>query len=100
MRTTWICLAGAALLLGLSGCVSVKAPERIDIGGSKPPPVDSGRVPQPATLEEAQRELDRAYQNIEYLERENAKLDKKAREYKRERDEARDRAEHGNNQDD
>ncbi len=82
----------AGLLAGLAGCVNVKAPEKIVIGGDdRPPPVDSSRVPHPATLAEAQQELNRAYANIQYLERENARLKEKAEQYKRERDEARKR---------
>ena len=82
----------AGLLAALAGCVNVKAPERIVIGGDdRPPPVDSGRVPQTATHAEAQRELEQAYANVQYLERENVRLREKAEEYKRERDEARKR---------
>lgn len=80
-------LAVSVLLGELSGCVSVKAPERIDIGREPPPPVDSSRLPPTATHEECRGELEKAYQNIQYLERENARLDRKCQEYKRERDE-------------
>lgn len=87
MRRYGSLLLAVAWLCVLAGCVNVKAPERIVIGGSdRPPPVDSGRVPQPATLEEAQQELVKAYQNIQYLERENARLDDRADKYKSERD--------------
>ena len=66
LTTLGITLACAA------GCISVKAPERINIGGS--PPVDSSRVPPTANHEEARRELAKAYQRIQELERENARL--------------------------
>jgi TolA-binding protein len=76
-------------LLLCSGCVSVKAPERIDVdagGRSRPKPVDSSRVPDPRTLDEARAELRKAYANIQWLEDEVAELEKDKAEYKRERD--------------
>ncbi|MEP0848488.1 MAG: hypothetical protein HRF50_16905 [Phycisphaerae bacterium] len=84
--------AGLLLVMGaIGGCVSVKAPERIEIGGrARPEPVDSSRVPDTATHDEARRELAKAYQNIQYLERENARLARQAADYKRERDECRE----------
>ncbi len=86
MRRSWLWwLAVGGLCLEV-GCVNVKAPERISIGGDRPPPVDSSRVPQPATLEEAHQELVKAYQNIQYLEQDNARLSDKAQKYKSERD--------------
>jgi len=82
----------AVALAALAGCISVKAPERIVVGGGEPPPtVDSSRVPPTATHEEARRELEKAYADIRYLERENARLAQKADEYKRERDDCRKR---------
>ena len=95
MRKCLMSLVAVGLLVGLAGCVSVKAPERITVGGgrSRPEPVDSDRVPHPDTLDEAQRELNRAYANLQYLERENARLGDKAAKYKRERDDCRDRLE-------
>ncbi len=78
------------VLAGLAGCVHVKAPERIVING-EPPPVDAQRVPETASHEDCRAELLRAYQNIQYLERENARLKQRADEYKRQRDEARQR---------
>ena len=79
-----VCIAGGA------GCVSVKAPERITINRSpRPEPVDSGRVPQTSNHEQARMELNKAYQNIQYLENQNRKLADDAQEYRRERDECR-----------
>jgi uncharacterized protein len=78
----------AAGLLG-TGCISVKAPERISINSSRPQPVDSRRVPSTRSHEEARAELNKAYQNIQYLEERNRKLERDAQEYKRERDECR-----------
>lgn len=97
MPTRWnvalrVGLLGSLLVAGATcGCVSVKAPERIVIGGSaRPEPVDSSRVPDTATHDEARRELVKAYQNLQYLERENDRLAKQAADYKRERDECRE----------
>ena len=90
----WVLLAVGGLLWVTTGCVSVKAPERIDVGGSsRPEPVDSGRVPNPRTLEEARAELRKAYANIQWLEDEVADLEKDKAKYKRERDECEDRLE-------
>jgi hypothetical protein len=85
----WMLLTAGGLLWVIAGCVSVKAPERIDIdagGGSRPERVDSSRVPHPSTLAEAQAELRKAYANIQWLEDKVAKLEKDKAEYKRERD--------------
>lgn len=88
-----LALCGGLLWLA-AGCVNVKAPERIDLGGSRrPEPVDSSRVPPTASHEQARAELARAYENIRYLEQENRRLSEKAAEYKRERDQCRDRLE-------
>ncbi len=94
MRTVLALAVAAVALGGACGCISVKAPERIEIGGSdRPAPVDSNRVPPTATHEEARAELEKAYANLRYMEQENARLERKAAEYKRERDEARKRLE-------
>jgi hypothetical protein len=90
-RGWWLGVA-AGVLLAAVGCV--KAPENISVnvgGDNRPPPVDSRRVPQTATLDDCRAELVKAYQNIQYLEDENAKLKKKADDYKRERDDCRKR---------
>ncbi len=85
-----VSLVGIVFVVIISGCVT--APERIEVNvGSRPPPVDSSRVPHPATLEEAQQELDKAYQNLQHLEQDNAKLKRKAEDAKRERDEYKQR---------
>lgn len=88
-QTLFLAAMGAAWCLG-SGCVSVKAPERITINRSpRPEPVDSRRVPQTSSHEQARMELNKAYQNIQYLEDQNRKLASDAQEYKRERDDCR-----------
>lgn len=76
-------LLSTCFLSALTGCLSIKAPERINING-RPEPVDTRRVPPTRTHEEARQELARAYQNVEYWQR-------KAEEYRRERDECRER---------
>lgn len=47
----------AGLVCGLSGCVSVRAPERVEIHTGRPEPVDSSRLPETATYEECRSEL-------------------------------------------
>lgn len=87
---SWVLLTAGGLLWVTTGCISVKAPERIDVdagGGSRPERVDSARVPHPSTLEEARAELRKAYASIQWLEGEVAELEKDKAEYKRERDE-------------
>ena len=51
--------------------------------------MDTNRVPQPATLAEAQAELNKAYQDIQALQDDNARLNEKADKLKRERDDCR-----------
>ncbi len=75
------------------GCVTVRAPENIDIGSgqrSRPADVDSSRIPPTASHEEARAELAKAYQQIRYLEDRNARCERslneareKADKYKR-----------------
>jgi hypothetical protein len=82
----------AAAWWAATGCVNAKAPERISVNvGGAPEPVDPSRLPATPTLEDCRGELAKAYQNIQYLERENAKLREKSDNYKHERDECRKR---------
>ncbi len=83
---------GSGLAVGLAllavSCADIRAPERIEVnvgGGSEH--MDSSRVPDPATLEEARSELHRAYRQIQYLERRVAKLEDDKTELKKDRDE-------------
>jgi peptidoglycan hydrolase CwlO-like protein len=90
MRAMWCFVLGTGLLVAASGCV--KAPDRIEVTvGSprRPAPVDTSHVPQPTTLEEAQAELNKAYQDIQALQDDNARLNEKADKLKRERDDCR-----------
>jgi predicted RNase H-like nuclease (RuvC/YqgF family) len=91
MKLPYLLLSLLVASLAGAGCVSVKTPEKIEIGTSAPEPVDSSRLPQTASHEECRQELYKAYQNIQYLERENQRLKEKADKYKRERDECRKR---------
>jgi chromosome segregation ATPase len=84
--------ATAGLVWLCSGCINVQAPREVRVGGSRER-VDSSHTPRTASHEEARRELDKAYSEIRYLEKENRKLHDKADEYKRERDKCRDRLE-------
>lgn len=84
--SAWLVLAAAGLAWAAAGCV--KAPERIEVnvGHDRPAPVDSTRVPPTSSYEDCRSELTKAYQNLQYLERENADLKDKAAKYKKERD--------------
>jgi len=94
MRRTVLLGLLAGLVCSLAGCVSVKAPETVSVGGSsRPEPVDSSRVPATSSHEEARHELAKAYQNIQYLEKENAKLERKVVKYKRSRERCKDQLE-------
>ncbi|MBN2445316.1 MAG: hypothetical protein JXO22_01225 [Phycisphaerae bacterium] len=93
MRTTFMVFVAGVLLVGLTGCVTVKAPERIDIGGGRAERVDSSRVPATSSHEQARAELEKAYRYIQSLENANKRLEDKAAEYKRERDQCEDRLE-------
>jgi len=91
MRRVWQMTLAAALLWGVTGCVSVEVPEKVVIGGgSRAERPDSSRVPQTQTHAEARRELARAYDYMRRLERENKVLEAKASERKRERERVKD----------
>ena len=90
----WFLPTVICLVWALGGCVSVKAPREINVGGSsRPERVDSNRIPQTASHEEAHHELRKAYKYIQWLERENAELEDDKAKYKRERDKYKDRLE-------
>jgi len=78
----------ALVLVGL-GCVNVKAPERIDVGGGGPgrEPIDTSRVPPTASHEEARQRLGEAYERIRYLEGKVHGLEEDKRDLKREKEE-------------
>ncbi|MFO0838009.1 MAG: hypothetical protein U1D55_05735 [Phycisphaerae bacterium] len=81
-----------ASVISLCGCLSVKAPESIVIGGRQPEPVDSGRVPTITTVEQGRAELDKAYRHIRLVEDENRELTRDNAKLKRERDDLKSRA--------
>ncbi len=87
----FILAVGAVLLgvgLGVAGCVSVKAPEDINIG-SRPgrEPIDTSRVPPTRSHEEARQKLAGAYERIDYLEAKIRDLEDDKEELKKKRDE-------------
>ncbi len=67
-----------AVCVFLPGCLSVKAPDEINIGSSRPGrrPIDTRRVPPTRTHEEARQKLAQAYDRIHYLEGEVRSLKK------------------------
>ena len=83
----WFLPTVICLVWAMGGCVSIKAPREINVGArSRPDPVDSSRIPQTASHEQARHELRKAYTYIQWLEREKAELEDDKAEYKRERD--------------
>jgi len=70
----------------LAGCVNVKAPETITVGGH-PSKIDSSRVPPTRSHEEARQLLAEAYERNRYLEAKVGKLERDKEELKEERDE-------------
>lgn len=94
MNRKWWLVALLGALAAAVGCVNVKAPERIEVGGGRAQPVDASRLPATSSHEECRAELERAYAYIQDLERQNARLEEKAEKYKRERDEQKKRDKH------
>ena len=81
--------AGMILLMMVTpGCVSVKAPERINIGHERHRrgSVDTRSIPETSSHEDARRKLGEAYAEIDYLRDKNRDLEKDKRELKRELD--------------
>ena len=91
MRSAIWMLAAVGLILG-SGCVSVKAPREVTIGGHVNY-VDSSSVPETASHEEARAELRKAYAYIRELKDDKAEYKRERDEYKKERDRYKDRIE-------
>lgn len=79
MRTLLLAVCLSAATCMATGCVNARAPENIYIGGSGPQPadVDSSRVPDTQTHEQARAELVKAYRQIRYLEHEHARCQRK-----------------------
>lgn len=82
-----------AALVGSAGCVNVKAPERINIGGdevyAQPP---SGDIPpaDPDSTTDLLRENKQLRERTAWLEKQNHKLDKKINDLQKDKDELRD----------
>lgn len=74
----------AFVIVLTSGCVSVKAPERITVGSSGSRPVDTSRVPPTRDHADARERLAEAYARIDYLEDELRDCESDKREMKRE----------------
>jgi predicted RNase H-like nuclease (RuvC/YqgF family) len=92
IRRCLLLVAGLLLCAGL-GCVSVRAPEKITVGHSEPPPVDTRAVPETSSHEDCRAELYKAHRRLQYLEQENARLEERAAKYKRKLKECEDRLE-------
>ncbi len=88
-----VLLIAAVALVGSAGCVNVKAPERINIGGdevySQPPSSD---IPpsDPDSITDLRRENKQLRERLAWLEKQNRKLDKKINDLKKDKDELRD----------
>ena len=98
MRTTRIVAAiVSGLVLGSAlGCLDVdaRAPDiYLDRGGPPPENVNSAQVPATSSHEQARAELQKAYNQIRYLEDENRRLKKKVEDEKRRGDEYKEKHE-------
>lgn len=89
-------LLGCALTLSAAmGCVNVTPPDvYIKAEGQPHQDLDSSKVPDTRTHEEARQELTKAYSHIRYLERKLARSDEDRERYKRERDDYKDKYKH------
>ncbi|MBN2560890.1 MAG: hypothetical protein JXQ75_08170 [Phycisphaerae bacterium] len=85
---------------GMAGCINVKAPENVTVGGAPRgrQPIDTSRLPPTRSHEEARQKLAEAYERIGYLEdkvrdleEDKDKLKDKCDEYKRKYERAKDR---------
>lgn len=86
----WGCL-GLGLLVG---CLNVQAPEKIEIGsGRGREPIDTSRIPETRSHEEARQKLAEAYERIKYLEGKVNSLEKDKRELKKDKEDIKDKYE-------
>lgn len=94
-RMGWIGLALLLPWLGGTGCVSLKAPEEINVNQSPGHArIDTSHIPPTRSHEEARQRLAEAYERINYLEAKVRELRHDKDELKRERDQYEDRYEH------
>ncbi len=72
----------------MTGCVSVKAPERINLDGgrSRRGSTDTRSVPPTSSHEDARRKLAQAHAEINELRDRNRRLESKERELKQDND--------------
>jgi hypothetical protein len=95
MRKAAVAIGCVLGLLSVTGCVNVTPPDVYIKADAQPPPdIDSSKVPETRTHEEARQELVKAYSYIRYLERKLARADEDRDRYKRERDEYKDKYKH------
>ena len=89
-----IVLTACTCLLGIAvGCVQAPKSIAVNVGNDRPEPVDSSRVPNPQTMDEARQELHKAYRYVQWLEEENADLKHDKAKYKRKLEACEDRLE-------
>ena len=70
--------------LGCVGCLSIEAPSDVQIGSAEPPPIDRSNAPQ--TYDEAMHAWEQACQRNAWLEKENARLDRKYDDAKKDKE--------------
>lgn len=89
MKKSILVIVGVVILTSSGACVNARAPENIYIGGGGPAPqdVDSSRVPDTRTHEEARAELVKAYNQIRYLEHDNDTLRRRYEDAKADKEE-------------
>ncbi|MFQ5424483.1 MAG: hypothetical protein ACE5F9_10945 [Phycisphaerae bacterium] len=87
MFRTRFWLPAVVLALAATGCVNVKAPDEISIGGGHRNSLDADKVPVTASHKQARRELIKAYEEIRALQSRVRKLEDDRSRYKHERDE-------------
>ena len=73
--------------MAMAGCVSVKAPERINVNGrSHRGTTNTRSVPHTTSHEDARRKLAQAHAEIDELRARNQRLERKERELKQDND--------------
>lgn len=82
-----VAAVGLAGFLGGLGCVNVKAPDEVHVGGGGRRPVDASNVPPTRSHEEARQYLAEAYDEIRYYQDKVRRLEDDKRELKKEKDE-------------
>jgi len=84
-------LASLCGLFLFTACLNVKAPERIEVhGGGSYEDTGPAEIPPTSTHEEARAELQKAYDRIALLKRENSRLHRKIDDLEEDLDKAKD----------